>query len=214
MISPRDASPIASSDAPAAPSAALSPVTLVLASTSPRRRDLLARLGLVPDRIAAPDIDESPLPGELPRAYALRLAEAKARAVARGPGDIVIAGDTTIALGRRILPPAETEAVQRRLLALLSGRRHHCLAAVCVIGTDDRARLRLADTVVTFKRLSTQEIDAYVACGEGLGKAGGYAIQGRAEALIRSIAGSHSGVIGLPLFEARALLKSAGVALG
>ena len=189
-------------------------MSLVLASTSPRRRDLLARLGLVPGRIAAPDIDESPLPGELPRRYALRLAEAKARAVARAPHEIVIAGDTTIAIGRRILPPAESEEVQRRLLALLSGRRHHCLAAVCVIGADDRARLRLAETVVAFKRLSAEEIDAYVTCGEGLGKAGGYAIQGRAEALIRSISGSHSGVIGLPLFEARALLKSAGVALG
>jgi len=187
---------------------------LILASTSPRRRDLLARLGVVPDRIAAPDIDESPAKGELPRAYALRLAEAKARAVPRAPGDIVVAGDTTIALGRRILPPAETEAVQRDLLALLSGRRHHCLAAVCVIDGAGTARLRLADTVVSFKRLSAAEIDAYVASGEGLGKAGGYAIQGRAEALIKRIAGSHSGVIGLPLYETRALLRAAGVALG
>ncbi|MBX9815272.1 MAG: Maf family protein [Sphingomonas sp.] len=187
---------------------------LILASTSPRRRDLLARLGVVPDRIAAPDIDESPAKGELPRAYALRLAEAKARAVPRAPGDIVVAGDTTIALGRRILPPAETEAVQRDLLALLSGRRHHCLAAVCVIDGAGTARLRLADTVLSFKRLSAAEIDAYVASGEGLGKAGGYAIQGRAEALIKRIAGSHSGVIGLPLYETRALLRAAGVALG
>ena len=189
-------------------------MALILASTSPRRRDLLARLGVVPDRIAAPDIDESPAKGELPRAYALRLAEAKARAVPRAPGDIVVAGDTTIALGRRILPPAETEAVQRDLLALLSGRRHHCLAAVCVIDGAGTARLRLADTVVSFKRLSAAEIDAYVASGEGLGKAGGYAIQGRAEALIKRIAGSHSGVIGLPLYETRALLRAAGVALG
>lgn len=187
---------------------------LVLASSSPRRRDLLARLGVVPDRIEAPDIDESPRSRELPRAYALRLAEAKARAVARGADEIVLAGDTTIALGRRILPPAESEAVQRQLLALISGRRHHCLGAVCVIGLDGRARLRIADTVVSFKRLSATEIDAYVACGEGLGKAGGYAIQGRAEALIRAIAGSHSGVIGLPLFEARALLRAAGYPLG
>jgi septum formation protein len=188
--------------------------SLVLASTSPRRRDLLARLGAVPDRVAAPDIDESPRPGELPRAYALRLAEEKARAVPRAEGEIVIAGDTTVAVGRRILPPAETEAIQRRLLALISGRRHHCLAAVCVIGLDGVARSRLADTVVTFKRLSDAEIDAYVACGEGLGKAGGYAIQGRAEALVRALAGSHSGVIGLPLFETRALLLSAGYPLG
>lgn len=189
-------------------------MALILASTSPRRRDLLARLGVVPDLVLSPDIDETPARGELPRAYALRLAEAKARAVPRAEGDIVIAGDTTIALGRRILPPAETEAVQRDLLALLSGRRHHCLAAVCVIDGTGTARLRLADTKVRFKRLSTAEIDAYVACGEGLGKAGGYAIQGRAEALIRDLAGSHSGVIGLPLYETRALLRTAGVPLG
>lgn len=187
---------------------------LVLASTSPRRRDLLIRLGAVPDRVAAPDIDENPHPAELPRAYALRLAEEKARAVPRGDGEIVLAGDTTVALGRRILPPAESEAVQHRLLSLLSGRRHHCLAAVCVIGRDGVARTRLADTIVTFKRLSESEIQAYIACGEGLGKAGGYAIQGRAEALVRALSGSHSGVIGLPLYETRALLIAAGYPLG
>ncbi len=187
---------------------------LVLASSSPRRRDLLARLGVVPDRIVAPDIDESPLPRELPRVYALRLAEAKAQAVPRAPGDIVLAGDTTIALGRRILPPAEDEAVQRRLLGLLSGRRHHCLSAVCVIDGEGRPRTRLVDTIVAFKRLSDKEIDRYIACGEGLGKAGGYAIQGRAEAFVRFLSGSHSGVVGLPLFETRALLEASGVAVG
>jgi septum formation protein len=189
-------------------------MTLVLASTSPRRRDLLARLGVTPDRIVAPDIDETPLAGELPRAYALRLAEAKARAVPHAPGEVILAGDTTIALGRRILPPAENETVQRRLLALLSGRRHHCLSAVCVIDDEGRARTRLADTIVAFKRLSEAEIDRYVACGEGLGKAGGYAIQGRAEAFVRFLSGSHSGVVGLPLFETRALLEASGVLLG
>jgi septum formation protein len=187
---------------------------LVLASTSARRRDLLARLGIVPDRIAAPDIDESPLEGERPNAYALRLAIEKARAVARAPGEVVLAGDTTIALGRRILPPAETQAVQRDLLGKLSGRRHHALSAVCVIAGDGTVRTRLADTVVAFKPLSSHEIDAYVACGEGLGKAGGYAIQGRAEAFVRFIQGSHSGVVGLPLFETRALLKAAGLQIG
>lgn len=187
---------------------------LVLASSSPRRRDLLARIGVVPDRITVPDIDEAPLAGELPRTYALRLALAKAEAVARGAGEIVLAGDTTVALGRRILPPADDEAVQRRLLALLSGRRHHCLSAVCVIDSAGKARTRIVDTIVIFKRLSAAEIDAYVACGEGLGKAGGYAIQGRAEALIRAISGSHSGVIGLPLFETRALLAASGYPLG
>lgn len=199
-------------------SAALVPAAvtppLILASSSPRRRDLLARLGVTPARIAAPDIDETPLPGEAPRVYALRLALAKAQAVERGPGEIVLAGDTTIALGRRILPPAESEDVQRRLLGLLSGRRHHCLSAVCVIAADGTPRTRLSDTIVAFKPLSATEIDAYVASGEGLGKAGGYAIQGRAEAFVRFLSGSHSGVVGLPLFETRALLLASGVALG
>jgi septum formation protein len=187
---------------------------LVLASSSPRRRDLLARIGVRPDRVESPDIDESPLPRELPRDYALRLAEQKARAVPRAPDEAVLAGDTTIALGRRILPPADSPEVQRTLLRLLSGRRHHALSAVCVIAPDGVARTRLADTIVAFKSLSPAEIDAYVAGGEGLGKAGGYAIQGRAEAFVRFLSGSHSGVIGLPLFETRALLLTAGVALG
>ncbi|WP_260173198.1 Maf family protein [Sphingomonas carotinifaciens] len=187
---------------------------LVLASSSPRRRDLLARIGAVPARQAAPDIDEEPRPNELPRVYALRLAVEKAQAVLRGPGEIVIAGDTTIAVGRRILPPATDEGVQRRLLALLSGRRHHALSAICVIDAAGTVRTRIADTVVAFKPLSAAEIDDYVACGEGLGKAGGYAIQGRAEAFVRFLSGSHSGVVGLPLFEARALLKASGLPLG
>jgi septum formation protein len=189
-------------------------VRLVLASSSARRRDLLARIGVAPDRIANPDIDETPLKGELPRAYALRLAEAKARAVERVSGEVVVAGDTAIALGRRILPPAETEETQRALLGLLSGRRHHVLSAVCVIDCDGRARTRLADTIVAFKHLTPEEIAGYVACGEGLGKAGGYAIQGRAESWVRFLSGSHSGVVGLPLFETRALLLAAGVPLG
>lgn len=189
-------------------------VRLVLASTSPRRRDLLARIGVVPDRVVGPHIDETPKKGELPRIYALRLAEEKARAVSREAGEIVVAGDTTIACGRMILPPADTEEIQRALLRRLSGRRHHCLSAVCVIDAAGKARARLADTVVAFKPLSEAEIDAYVAGGEGLGKAGGYAIQGRAEAWVRFLAGSHSGVIGLPLFETRALLTSAGVTCG
>lgn len=169
---------------------------------------------MVPSRIASPDIDENPLPDELPRAYALRLAVAKAEAVERRADEIVIAGDTTVAAGRRILPPADTVEVQRKLLTILSGRRHSCISAVCVIGADGRARTRMVETVVGFKRLTAAELDAYVASGEGLGKAGGYAIQGRAEALIRFVSGSHSGVIGLPLFETRALLKSAGYPLG
>ena len=187
---------------------------LVLASSSPRRRELLARIGAVPARIASPDIDETPLKSEAPRAYALRLALAKARAVPRAEGEIVLAGDTTVALGRRILPPADDELIQRKLLGLISGRRHRCISALCVIDAAGVARTREVETVVAFKRLTDAEIDAYIAGGEGLGKAGGYAIQGRAEALIRFISGSHSGVMGLPLFEARALLIAAGLPLG
>ena len=185
-------------------------MTVVLASSSPRRRELLARLGVHPVRVVAPAIDEAPHPRELPRAYALRLALDKARAVERMAGEIVLAGDTAIALGRRVLPPADTEAVQRDLLARLSGRRHHVLSAVCVIDATGRARTRLADTIVAFAPLSAAAIDAYLATGEGLGKAGGYAIQGYAEAFVRYLAGSHSGVVGLPLFETRALLRWAG----
>lgn len=187
---------------------------LVLASSSPRRRDLLARIGATPARIASPDIDETPFAGERPRAYALRLAQAKATAVPRDADEIVLAGDTTVALGHRILPPADSEAVQRKLLGLLSGRRHQCISAICVIDRNGQVRTRTVETIVAFKRLSDAEIDSYIASGEGLGKAGGYAIQGRAEALIRFVSGSHSGVIGLPLFETRALLLSAGYPLG
>jgi septum formation protein len=188
-------------------------VTLVLASSSPRRLELLARLGIVPDRIAAPDVDEAPLKAELPRAYVLRVALAKAAAVDRADGEVVLAGDTSVAVGRRILGKPADEADLRRILALLSGRRHHCLSAVVVIGADGSVRHRLSDTVVAFRPLGAAEIDAYVASGEGMGKAGGYAIQGRAEAFVRFIAGSHSGVVGLPLAETRALLKTAGLPL-
>jgi septum formation protein len=175
---------------------------------------LVRRLGIEPARVAAPAIDEAPRSRELPRDYALRLAVEKAQAIDRAPGEVVLAGDTTVALGRRILPPADTLAIQRDLLGRLSGRRHHCLSAVCVIAADGRLRTRIADTIVAFKPLSPPEIDAYLDCGEGLGKAGGYAIQGRAEAFVRFLHGSHSGVMGLPLFETRALLRAAGLPLG
>ena len=186
---------------------------LVLASTSPRRLELLARIGIVPHRIAAPDIDEDPLKGEIPRDYVLRVARAKAEAVPRAEGEIILAGDTTIAVGRRILAKPEDDADLRRMLALLSGRRHHCLSAVCVIDAQGQARTRLSDTIVAFKRLADAEIDAYVASGEGHGKAGGYAIQGRAEAFVRFLAGSHSGVVGLPIYETTALLRASGYPL-
>ena len=187
--------------------------TLVLASTSPRRLELLARIGVVPDRLAAPDIDETPLKGEMPRAYVARLAEAKAQAVERAGDEIVLAGDTTVAVGRRILEKPVDEADLRRMLGLLSGRRHHVYSGVCVVGPDGRARVRVADTIVAFKALSPAEIDWYVASGEGMGKAGGYAIQGKAEAFVRYLAGSHSNVVGLPVFETRALLTAAGLPL-
>lgn len=189
-------------------------MSLVLASSSPRRRELLARLGVTPTRIASPDIDENPRAGELPRVYALRMAEEKAAAVARAPGEVILAGDTTVAVGRRILNKPADAADHRAMLRLLSGRRHHVLSAVCVIDAEGRARSRMNDSIVTFKRMSDAEIDWYLASREGEGKAGGYAIQGRAEALVRALSGSHSGVVGLPLFETRALLIAAGITLG
>ena len=187
--------------------------TLILASSSPRRRDLLARLGVEPARIASPDIDETPRKGEVPRVYALRMAEQKAVAVPRASGEIVVAGDTTVAAGRRILQQATDADMQRGFLTLLSGRRHHVLSAVAVIDGDGRLRSRICDSIVRFKRLSPEEMESYIKSGEGLGKAGGYAIQGRAEALIDWMAGSHSGVIGLPLYETRSLLRASGYPL-
>ena len=187
--------------------------TLILASSSPRRRDLLARLGVEPARIASPDINETPRKGEVPRLYALRMAEEKAVAVSRASGEIVVAGDTTVAVGRRILQQATDAEMQRGFLTLLSGRRHHVLSAVAVIDGDGRLRSRICDSIVRFKRLSPEEIESYIESGEGLGKAGGYAIQGRAEALIDWMAGSHSGVIGLPLYETRSLLRASGYPL-
>ena len=187
---------------------------LILASSSPRRRDLLRQIGIVPDTIVTPDVDETPLKAEAPRGYVERIATAKARAVPRATGAVVLAADTTIAAGRRILGKPDDEADLRRMLALLSGRRHHCFSAVAVIDGAGTLRARLSDTIVAFKPLSPAEIDAYVASGEGVGKAGGYAIQGRAEAWVRYISGSYSGVVGLPLFETRALLATAGISIG
>ena len=183
--------------------------TLVLASASPRRRELLARLGLTPAAINPADIDETPHKGELPRDYAKRMAREKAQAAASGDGH-VLAGDTVVAAGRRILPKAEDEATARKCLELLSGRRHRVLSAIALRAPDGAIRERLSETVVMFKRLSSAEIDAYLASGEWEGKAGGYAIQGIAEGVISRIQGSHSGVVGLPLYETRTLLRAAG----
>lgn len=188
---------------------------LVLASASPRRRDLLARIGVVPDAIDAADIDESVHRAELPRIHAARLAREKAIAVAaRHAGSVVLAADTVVACGRRILPKADDESTARHCLTLLSGRRHHVLTALAIIDASGHLRERLSDTIVTFKPMSAAEIDTYIASGDWEGKAGGYAIQGRAEALIRALSGSHSGVVGLPLYETRNLLIASGIACG
>ncbi len=186
---------------------------LILASASPRRRELLARLGVEPAQIAPADIDEDPLDQELPRDYARRMGREKALAAASATGH-VLAGDTVVAAGRRILPKAEDEATARKCLQLLSGRRHRVLSSVALLAPDGTLREKLNETIVKFKRLSDQEIAGYLASGEWDGKAGGYAIQGAAEGLIVSIQGSHSSVMGLPLFETRALLKSAGFLVG
>ncbi len=183
---------------------------LVLASASPRRLDLLRQVGLEPAEIDPADIDESPGAGELPRAYAVRMARAKLAAVAcRHRGAIVLAADSVVACGRRILPKAETEAEARACLALLSGRRHRVLGGLAVARPDGTVRTRLVETVVRFKRLEAAEIDDYLQSGEWRGKAGGYAIQGRAARFVASLSGSYSNVVGLPLFETVGLLKAA-----
>ena len=185
---------------------------LTLASASPRRRELLARLGIAPDALAPADIDETTHTAELPHAYARRMAREKALAVATE--GYVLAGDTVVAAGRRILPKAEDEATARACLDLLSGRRHRVFSAIALRAPDGTVRGRLSETVVRFKVLSAEEIAAYLAGGEWRGKAGGYAIQGSAEGLVQWLQGSHSGVMGLPLYETRTLLKAAGFALG
>jgi septum formation protein len=184
---------------------------LVLASASPRRLDLLAQIGLTPDAIVHPDVDETPHKGELPRDLALRLAEAKARAGSGIHADCLVLGaDTTVAVGRRNLPKAEDEDIARRCLALISGRRHRVHTGVAIAPPGGVLRSRVVTTVVSVKRLTEQEIAAYLASGEWRGKAGGYAIQGRFAALVSSINGSYSNVVGLPLHETAALLAGAG----
>lgn len=185
----------------------------VLASASPRRRDLLTQVGLAPDRIVPAEIDERPRPRELPRDVARRLAEAKAGAVAsQFPGAFVLGADTVVACGRRVLPKAEEEGQARACLALLSGRRHRVMGGVALIDPTGRLVSRLVVTAVTFKRLEPAEVDRYLASGEWRGKAGGYAIQGLAALYVRQIVGSYSNVVGLPLFETAALLKGLGYA--
>ena len=189
-------------------------VRLVLASASPRRLQLLERVGLVPDLLNPTDVDETPLKRETPRALSIRLARTKAeRALemplvrSQGTNAFVLAADTVVGLGRRILPKAETEAEARTCLGRLSGRRHRVLGAVAVGFPDGMVRTRLVETVVRFKRLEAAEVDDYLQSGEWRGKAGGSAIQGRAARFVDFISGSYSNVVGLPLFETVKLLK-------
>jgi septum formation protein len=184
---------------------------LVLASASPRRRQLLEQVSLSPDLTAPADVDENPRKGELPRPHAGRLADEKAAAVAPlHPADFVLAADTVVAVGRRILPKTETESEARRCLELLSGRRHRVFTGVTLVGPDGKARRRTVETAVIFKRLGETELAAYLASGEWHGKAGGYAIQGLAAAFIRAINGSYTNVVGLPVFEVVSMLAGAG----
>jgi septum formation protein len=184
---------------------------LVLASASPRRLELLRQIGIVPDAVDPAEIDETPLKGELPAAHVQRLARAKAEAVRpRHPGAFVLSADTVVACGRRILGKPTDEATARAFLALLSGRRHRVYGGVAVIGPEGRATTRRVVSQVAFKRLSNQEVARYLATGEWRGKAGGYAIQGRAAAMVSWIQGSYSNVVGLPLFETAHLLTGLG----
>ncbi len=191
---------------------ASAPPRLILASASPRRLALLAQIGIVPYAVRPADIDETPRKAESPRLYVQRLARAKA-AASPSPGDYVISADTVVACGRRILPKVATEEQARACLDLLSGRRHHVLTAVVLLGPDNRRLERICDSVVIFARLTETQKRAYLATGEWHGKAGGYAVQGQAAAHIRFLSGSYSGVVGLPLFETAQLLRGLGYPL-
>ena len=184
---------------------------LVLASASPRRLDLLAQVGVKPDAVEPAEIDETPLPNETPRRLAVRLARAKAARVAQAHPDAhVLAADTVVAVGRRVLPKAETAEEVRACLGLLSGRAHKVLTAVAVQAPGGRASTRLVETRLHVKRLTPAEIAGYVESGEGLGKAGGYGVQGRAGAFVIAIEGSYPSVVGLPLYETLNLLAGLG----
>ncbi|PZX10845.1 septum formation protein [Palleronia aestuarii] len=183
---------------------------LILGSGSPRRLDLLAQLGLVPDEVRPPDIDETPRMGELPRPYCARMAREKAEAVEIAPDEVVLCADTTVAMGRRVLGKPADEVEARSFLDALSGRRHMVVTAIAVKSADGM-RQREVTSAVRMKRLSKTEIDGYLATGDWRGKAGGYAIQGPASTFIPWISGSHSAVVGLPLHETAQLLSAAGI---
>jgi nucleoside triphosphate pyrophosphatase len=212
VSAPPPAAPPASREREAAAPASRARPPLVLASASPRRLALLGQLGIVPNRVLSTDLDETPKRDELPRACAQRLARAKAEAAraTAGPEGLILAADTVVALGRRILPKAETEAEARRCLSLLSGRRHRVLTAVVLLGPDGRRSERLAESTVGFARLTEAQLASYLAGGEWHDKAGGYAIQGFAAGFIRFLSGSYSNVVGLPLFETAQMLRGQG----
>ncbi|MBE3636705.1 Maf family protein [Mangrovicoccus algicola] len=182
---------------------------LILGSGSPRRRELLSQIGIVPDAILPPEIDEDPRAGELPRVYCHRIVTEKLAAIPAAAGDLVLCADTTVAVGRRILGKPADAAEARAFLRLLSGRRHRAFTAVA-LGRDGVTRDRVVQSQIRMKRLSEAEIDAYIDSGEWQGKAGGYAIQGRAAAFVAWIEGSFTGIVGLPLAETSALLASFG----
>lgn len=184
---------------------------LILASASPRRLDLLAQIGIIPDTVKPADINEDSMPGELPRGHALRLAQEKAVTVAgQEAGAYVLAADTVVGVGRRILPKTETEDEARTCLTLMSGRGHRVFTGVALVSESGDLHSRVVETRLRMKRLSAQEIDTYIASGEWQGKAGGYGIQGYAGAFISQIVGSYTNVVGLPLFETRNMLKGVG----
>jgi septum formation protein len=184
---------------------------LLLASGSPRRIELLARIGVTPDQVRPADIDETPRKTELPRQLAERLARAKAEAVAAQAVDaLVLAADTVVGVGRRILGKPADEAEAARFLGLLSGRRHRVMTAVCLLQPGGRRTSRMVTTILAFQRLTQAQIEDHVASGEWRGVAGGYQIQKRAEMYVRFLSGSHSNVVGLPLFETAQLLRGAG----
>lgn len=193
-----------------------SPLKLILASASSRRKDLLAQIGVIPDLVTSVEFDESVLPDETPREAVERLARGKAEAaktLRRSDDDLILTADTIVACGRRILGKPTDEKDARRMLQLLSGRRHQVLSAICLLGQGDVITSRTVVTRVSFKRLSAEELDAYLVSGEWDGKAGAYAIQGRAGIFVRSLEGSYSNVVGLPLHETANLLGGAGFAL-
>lgn len=184
---------------------------LVLASGSPRRLELLRQIGLEPARVETPDLDETPLKDETPRRLVARLAREKATAVAaRHPGAFVLAADTEVAVGRRVLGKPADAADAGRMLALMSGRAHRVLTGVAVVSPAGRLAERLSETRVRFKRLTDAEIASYLGSGEWRGKAGGYGVQGRAGAFMMALSGSYTSVVGLPLYETRALLAGLG----